>query len=247
MGGQNLIGWSDFDEMMTDALNLIGEGRIKIELTDEQRKGILRRTILWYGAFKAPKRLAWYPARGNNIYDMNDDTDVILEVVTTPLSEELFEMYGGGTGYSILYDPLPIAIFRGDYSYVLQILQDVEMGKRIMSADINWEYDRVTKKLYVYPSGAYYNIPPQIAVFYLSNQLDFKDVEMLDQDLLFRKIQAESKMTVGLMRRKYAEWPGPAGQVTMDGDALVSEASEERRELDEELAGRARPCGFVVG
>lgn len=247
MSDQMVIGWSSFEQMMVDAINLIGEGRINIELTEDQRNGILRKTVLWYGAFKAPKRLAWYDARGNNIYDMNVDTDVVLEVVTTPMSEELFDMYGGGTGYSVVYDPLPIAIFRGDYSYILQIMQDIEMGKRILSADINWEFDRATKKLYVYPSSSYYNIPPKIAVFYLSNLLDFKDIEMLDQDLIFRRIQAESKMTVGMMRRKYSEWPGPGGMVTMDGDALVGDAQSEMDRLDEELAGRARPCGFIVG
>lgn len=230
---------------MDDAISLVGGDVLALGMSDRQRAAIMRRSILWWAAFNAPKRLAYFDGRGDNIFDMPEDCDFVLEVVAPPISEELFEIYGGGTGYSILYDPLPIAIFRGDYSYILQILQDVEMGKRIMSADMNWEYDRVAQKLYVFPTGR--NAPYKIGVFYLSSSVDFKDVDMLNQDLLYRKFQCEVKHTVGMMRRKYSEWPGPGGTVSMDGDALVSEALEERRELNEELAGRARPGGFIVG
>jgi hypothetical protein len=244
MPGMNSIGWTSFEQMMSDALALLGEGRIKIELTPEQRNAIMRRVLVWYGAVKAPKRLMWPGATGNNVFEMSEDCDVILEVATSPLADSLFDIYSGGVGYSIIYDPLPIAMFRGDFSYVLQILQDVEMGQKIMSADVTWEYDRVTRLLRVYPGNLN---PSRVAVFYLSARLDFKDVELMDQDLLFRRLQAEGKQTIGLMRRKYSEWPGPGGMVTMDGDALVMEASEEKVALDEELMGKARPCGFMVG
>ena len=229
---------------MADALAMLGEGRIKIELTPEQRNAIMRRCLVWYGAFKAPKRLHWPNASGTNQFEMPEDCDVILEVVTSPLADELFDIYQGGVGYSIIYDPLPIAIFRGDYSYVLQILQDVEMGQRILSADVTWEYDRVTRLLRVYPGSLN---PSRVAAIYLSSKLDFKDVELLDQDLIYRRFQAEAKVNIGLMRRKYSDWPGPGGTVTMDGDALTMEGQEEKATLDEEIMGRARPCGFVVG
>lgn len=244
--GANPIGWTDFDEMFVDALAMLGEGRLKLALTDDQKTAIVRRVIAWYGTYLSPKRLHWPDTTGEGIYIMPDDCDVPLEVIASPVAEELWEIYGsGGTGYSIMYDPLPIAIFRGDYSYVLQILQDVEMGKRILSADLTWDYERVTRKLRVYPSAASH--PARIAVVYLSSSLDFKDVDIQDQDLIFKRMQAEAKLTVGLMRRKYSEWPGPGDSVTMDGDALVSEANEEKRELDEEILAKSRPAGFIVG
>lgn len=243
-GGLNIMGWASLDQMMADALALLGEGRIKIELTPEQRQAIMRRVLLWYGAVKAPKRLHWSSATGNNIFDMPEDCDVVLDVIASPLADELFDIYSGGVGYSIIYDPLPIAVFRGDYSYVLQILQDVELGQKILSADITWEYERLTRTLRLYPGNLN---PNRIAVVYMSSRLDFKDIEMLDQDLVFRRFQAEAKHTIGIMRRKYSEWPGPGGMVTMDGDAMVMEAAEEKSALDEELMGKARPCGFTVG
>ncbi len=243
--GANPIGWESFEQLLTDALAMLGEGRLKLALTDEQKSAITRRVITWYGTYLAPRRLTWPDTTGDGVYLMPDDCDFPLNVISTPASEELFEIYGGGTGYSILYDPLPIAVFRGDYSYVLQILQDVEMGKRIMSADMTWDYERSTRKLRVYPAGR--NHPWRIAVEYLSSSLDFKDVDLQDQDLVFKKMQTEAKMTVGLMRRKYAEWPGPGESVTMDGDALVGEAIEERRDLDEEILAKSRPAGFIVG
>lgn len=243
--GANPIGWTSFDAMLTDAVAMIGEGRINIELTDQQRQAITRRVVTWYGTHLAPRRLHFPDTTGTGVYQMPDDCDFPLEVIASPTSEELFEIYGGGTGYSILYDPLPIAVFRGDYSYVLQILQDVEMGKRILSADVTWDWERSTRQIRVYPSGS--NHPYKIAVLYLSGHLDFKDVDIQDQNLVFRRMQAEAKLTVGLMRRKYSEWPGPGSSVTMDGDALVSEANEEKRELDEEILAKSRPAGFLVG
>lgn len=244
MPGMNSIGWTSFDQMMSDAIALLGEGRIKIELTPEQRTAILRRVLVWYGAFKAPKRLHWSNSTGNNLFPMPEDCDVVLEVIATPLADELYDIYSGGVGYSIIYDPLPVAIFRGDYSYVLQILQDVEMGQRILSADITWEYDRILRLLRVYPGNLN---PARVAAFYLSSRLDYKDVELLDQDLVFRRLQAESKIAIGIMRRKYSEWPGPGGSIQMDGDAMVMEGNEEKATTDEEIMGRCRPCGFMVG
>ena len=75
---------------------------------------------------------------------------------------------------------------------------------------------------------------------------------MLDQDVrrdewIREWALTELKLSMGSARRKYGSVPGPKGDITMDGDALITEAREDQKELRERLNEFREPYGINMG
>lgn len=58
---------------------------------------------------------------------------------------------------------------------------------------------------------------------------------------------AECKIILGRIRSKYSSLPGPRGDLSMDGDSLVSEGREEQAQLRERLNEFFIPALFETG
>jgi hypothetical protein len=130
------------------------------------------------------------------------------------------------------------------FSALVLYLQHSETLGRI-AGGYGWEYEPGTRILRTW------KLPQTISsLFYdawvVANKIE--DVQAVaDIDLIVRRVTARCKQTLGRIRGKYKQYPGPGGPVEMDADKLLDEAAEEIKETDEYILSRASQIPFVTG
>ena len=67
------------------------------------------------------------------------------------------------------------------------------------------------------------------------NNMLYSQINHPGKNWIIRYTLAAVKVIVGLIRRKYSVIPIPDGDISLDGDTLVSEGKEEKKDLIEEL------------
>jgi len=140
--------------------------------------------------------------------------------------------YPGGAYSSIqggLIDPIqPIWGRMGEWTLYKQYEQ---MYSRVSSNIGGWEWvgDPQTIKLYPIPCK-----PQHAIVHYLQKCKDWKCVTQSMQEgaLAFAKIM------VGRIRSKYQNIPGPQGGIVLDGQQILQEGLQEKKEWEERLITR---------
>ena len=120
------------------------------------------------------------------------------------------------------------------------------MGKRVLGVDRGWEFNRMTRTLYLLPK------PSQSELIYYDykgviGQEHIPDLPIRDYDLLRRYALAEAKEILGRIRSKYASIPAAGGEINLDGSTLLDEAKAEKERLEEEIGETALPMPFITG
>lgn len=82
---------------------------------------------------------------------------------------------------------------------------------------------------------------------YISREVNFDVIEPSDLMFVREYALACAKETLGRIRNKFGGYPTAEGERTLDGDTLLAEAAETKRELTEKLIDHAYPGGFMVG
>ena len=94
-------------------------------------------------------------------------------------------------------------------------------------SNVNKGFKFVNKKLYLY------NYTGKVTIEYIPKTMEFSDLESTLQLWVIRYTKCLCKEALGRIRSKYKSNSGP---FELDGDALLSEFSEERNTLEDELS-----------
>jgi hypothetical protein len=227
--------------MREQALASIGGNVVKLGIKDLDKKGIMVRSVRWFIAKRGQRKFFWVQySNGLVDYPVPDDCQYVIDVAYPNAKMDLGSMslVDGGVVYSTATQ---------DYSYIVQLFQAREMGQRILGIDPSWEFLGIDRRLRILPYQGNVLQAGRMWVLYVSNQLELRAMTVVEQELLYRRMAAEAKFTVGMIRRKYSVWPGAGGGVSVDGSDMVSESRDDMKDLDDEIRQIGMPIQFVVG
>ena len=236
-----------------------GSCGVKVELTDNQLTQALDDAKEWFSAFVGLHKEGTLSLIGDQTeYDLSSVSPAIEQVVKV-----WFPSRGTELDFRVLYPgfldvhgiPYDGGVMYG-YGYpqttLIQTMQTLETNRKFLSTDLDWEfyYDNmttpVTRLLRVMP-------PPYEAgtavYLYRVDPSEIKLEHYSPRHLWFLRewALAEAKYTLGRIRGKYTSGlPAAGGDRTLDGDALIQEAREDKERLEEKILEQQGPALPVV-
>jgi hypothetical protein len=153
-----------------------------------------------------------------------------------------------------LYDKLvsegiiiPLGRNVGNITGIQNLLTDYHLlqayrkfSQRILGTEGSWEVTGDKKiRLKPTPKGSF-----PVVVRYIPSVNDFNMPEQ--KEVCTRAIIAEAKIILGHTRRKMSIPSPDGGTLNLDGDALVTEGREEKKEIVELAVSLGEPMGFVA-
>jgi len=114
-------------------------------------------------------------------------------------------------------------------------LRYIGAAKKVYSSDMDWEWEEPVLWLFA-PTG--YGGPFSVAYTYLQDCSSPSDMPAEDWGWVKDYFLAMLKCAVGEARGKFGGIPGPAAQ-TLRGGAMISEAREEMKSLEQEILSRS--------
>jgi len=238
--------YSNFEEVLNEALRSIGGDVVALGLKDPHKKDVMKRAVRWFIAKRGQKKIHQTQfVQSLSEYVMPEDCEHVVDVIfPKPKLDLAFSgVFDSAIEPSLIYTSSAPA----EYSFLIQIFQQREVGKRVLGVDPSWQYSTVDRKLRVMPIDGADIQSGMMWISYLSSTLDLTRMTTRESEILMRRMASEAKFTVGMIRRKYGEWPGPGGTVALDGSDMVSEAKDEFDMLDDELVQLSFPISFIVG
>lgn len=234
-------------ELKAYIMRQFGHPQQRVELTDDQLNDSIGDAKRWFASWKGQtKEMPWAVSAGTSEYILPNEVDDVLEVNPGVSAVDLRVLF---TSFNFLDEQIPYDLFRvpqagGIYSTFAQTISYVEMVKRLMSSEPDYEFNRDTHKLRIFPipRGAFV-----VLITYKSSQVDFESLDPRDEDLFIRWAFACAKDRLGRLRSKFSSYPLAGGDKEMDGAALKDEAKEDKKELMEEVVGLAGNMGIITG
>lgn len=235
-----------FEDLVDRAMKSIGEGTCTIVLQEPNKEACLQAAVQWFVRWRGQSKIFKTAfVAGQTEYELPEDCMFVYDVIFPQPNYEL--------PFPDMYE-YPEAYYWGElpdqYSYVLQLIQRREMGKRILSHEADWEMFKTDRgpMLRITPTEMYIDVGTGLMwISYKSSKLNLRVMDATDLSLLERRIKAEIKYTEGRLLSKMSSWPGPGGDVTTDGDTLRTEGSAELETLDEEAKNLSWPIPFMQG
>jgi len=115
-----------------------------------------------------------------------------------------------------------------------------KFSQKVLSTDGGWEVTGDNKiRLKPTPKGSF-----PVVVRYLPSVDDFQVPS--HKEVCTRAIIAEAKIILGHTRRKMTIPSPDGGSMNMDGDALVTEGREEKKEIIELALSLGEPMQFII-
>lgn len=236
----------------------LGCGVVVVELTEEHVRDAFYEAIRWWVSRRGLiKKFDLDMTSGKVDYDLPEDVDVVVDVIFQGATYDIAMSYAGGSYniYDFDYDGIrslsgiPGGMF---YGTLAEIMMMSETGRRVISAERAWDYDKARNVLQIFPSSKYSG---RAVVYYLSNKLNVDDPDnefaklmVRDRDLILRYAKAALKETLGRIRGKYSGGvPSANGTVSLDGDVLLGEAQQEKEALNMEIMGMSDPVPMIIG
>ena len=225
-------------------LRRLGAPMWKVELTCEHLDDAIEDAVRWFVAKKGEIKLEEIDvAPGETQYALKDYMEVVVDVASsnvvsamTPISDEFgFNQIVVGPGY----DWHSYKYFLSD---VVQRLQYLEVGKRVLDANFEWRVDGRT--LTLLPKKT---VGGKMIIFYKSNDIVIEQLGERDHDLVKRFALMRAKEMLGRVRSRFDSYETASGQKSLDGPVLLEEAQREEEKLQEEIMQSAYPMGFTTG
>ena len=222
----------------------LGDGVVCVELTDDQLDNSIRSARDFWRAHVGQPKMVFLNTTGTSEIaeaDIAADIDNVVEV-TYPVSDDLTRLFSWAdvevNPYTWVYTGY------GGYSALLQLMQYRKFGRSMVSADLDWEWDRARRCLILMP-------PPdanqRVGVVYLSTQVDMLRLTNYEQWLFKEYAQTQAMKTLAMIRTKYADKPSATGSIAMDGDGMYANAEAREQELVEKIRQFQAPVGFWMG
>jgi hypothetical protein len=232
-------------EIQQWVLRRLGAPFLKVELCEDHLKDAVEEARRWFAAKKGMRYQMIMRVYSNTTeYPLPDEVDTVTDVAFPVPPMDLSLIF---SPYILLDEKVPYDVFAapssiGLYSSFTQTLQYVEVAKRILGAEPEWlQRDRT---LYLFP-------PPRqdvgVWVEYKPHKVCIDKLNERDHEILKRYVLAAAKRDLGRIRSKYSTYPSAQGEVSLDGERLLEEATTEFEALNNELAQSAYPMGFITG
>lgn len=225
----------------------LGHGVICVELTDEQLDIAIDDAKMFWRAWVGQPKMILLTLTSSTEYAeslIGTDVDCVVEV-SFPVSDDLSRLFSWAdvevNPYTWVYSGY------GGYSALVQLMQYREMGQRVVSADLDWEWDRATRSLRIAPPPSMWSggsVGQQIGVVYLSTQVDLRYLSNAEYWLFREYAQCQAMKTLAMIRTKYADKPSATGSFGMDGDGMYANAEAREQELVEKIRQLQSPIGF---
>jgi hypothetical protein len=231
----------------------LGSPPFCLEINESQLDDAIEEAILWYNGKKGLKKFALLlidPAVQE--YDVPDDCIEVIDVFFFHKRYLLKDDFGFLWGIPFFGSWSPVALFQGriatfHYSTFVQWLQYLEMGKRVLSFEKDWEFRKSDRKLILYGLG--FSEGGYIAYEYLAriDENNLATMDPLDYKLIRDYALACAKEVLGRVRSKWRDIPVVGGSTSLDGETLLSEAKEEKEKLEEKIMEYGYPTGIITG
>ena len=224
----------------------LGFGVVNVELTDAQVDDAYSQAARWFSSRKGEKK-------SSSLSVVNGEAEYSISGANTILNvlfPEDKSYMSGNFNYQVYGTDYIPYISDTSYSTLVLAQQAVSDRMNITGADKDWQYDNVGKKLYISPEPIENYT---VKYFYLADIDDTSEsgissLSSFDLDIFLRYLVADMKLTLGRIRAKFASgFESAAGNVSLDGSELISEAKEEIMDLENEIRDTQEPMGILFG
>ena len=227
-------------------LRRLGSPLVKVELTDDHLIDSIESAKRWFSDRKGVRKMANIPmVSGKSDYLLDPEVDTILDVAFPETNADLTLIF---SPYLLVDEKVPYDVFAapnsaGLYSTFTQTLQYVEMAKRILSADADWQQEG--RVLYLSPVP---RTSANLLIFYKSQQFSLVELNERDHNLIKLYSLALAKRDLGRVRSKYVDGFNAAeGMRTLDGPALLEEADKDIEMLETRISETQMPMPVLTG
>lgn len=226
-------------------LLMLGAPVINIELDQQQLDGAVDFSLQIIEDYAPREYFQWYAFEtnpGQTIYKMPDDVGMIRQVAYKETGKLAFsaadlggviplEYMGAGAYGSIAGGINPQTPVWGKMNEWVLYKQYEDMYNRAAGQQGGWEWVGGYTHIKLYPAPYKNHL---VAVHYLQKRPDFKEVTQAMQEgaLAFAKIM------LGRIRSKIMNPPGPNGGIQLDGQQILQEGLQEKKEWEERLITR---------
>jgi len=213
----------------------LGAPVIKVELHESQLDVCYDSALELYSQYCPPDEalVAFTTQSYVNGYDVPEEYLGVREVFYNPHLSDFFlnEFFN-----EYFIDDWARLVHMTDYW--IQTMYN-EMYIRTLGREGTWEM--IGNKLYLFPTP----VKSQKVIAKVQFMAEDEDIRYIDwiRDYAL----AEAKEILGRIRSKYQSMPGPRGDLTLDGDRLLTESESMKEKLREELLQLAEPVGFITG
>lgn len=226
-------------------LLMLGAPVVNIELDEQQLDGAVDFSLQIVEDYAPREYFQWYifsTIPGQTIYKMPDDVGMIRQVAYKETGQLAFsssdlggviplEYMGAGAYGSIAGGINPQTPVWGKMNEWVLYKQYEDMYNRAAGQQGGWEWIGGYSNIKLYPTPYKSHL---VAVHYLQKRTDFKEVTQSMQEgaLAFAKIM------LGRIRSKIMNPPGPNGGIQLDGQQILQEGIQEKKEWEERLITR---------
>lgn len=220
----------------------LGLGVVDNELTDLQISDAITKSKRWYASHIGQYKVATLIGTGLTEYSVADDVENVVDVTFPTTTDNIFQVFDwAGVQLSIADF---VTLRQGGYSILLERLQYWEMIKQIVSSECDWNWDRWRRKLVISPA-----VPSGTNALYLYSTANIQISRMLAREIQLVQdyALAESMLTLGYIRGKYAGLPSASGDFSLNADTLLANADAMKVELEERIRGLVEPMGIITG
>jgi len=242
-------------EVIEDIKHELGHPTVRVELDSTVWDVIFRKAFRWFNAKKGFIKQQLEPLQeGKYEYDWPSSAFSIADVILprrTDISDILtlgfFDLIPAN--YVISSTATPSGSIRYDLSSYVQLLQGLEMRRRVFSAEPDWQEDVSNRKIILMNRSIGFSIQGNalfMVVFYKSETIGLEDFFGRDEELFYRYCLARAKLVLGTTRAKYGSYPAAGGPISTDGDALKQEAYAELAQLDIEIDDSQGNVGGIL-
>lgn len=238
----------------------LGEPMVRVELHDSQIEDCLfnaREEYIKWGSGSAVEEVFFTIAlsAGVSEYELPSGVTEIVKIREFGTSTSGINTLFTTENYMYNHGMLSFLDNMGSYSFIdyflaLQFLDLLEkFTTTYYSNYYNWRYNRMNNKLKLKSAPSYDLDEEQVGYLLVhswmlagTDENTFTDLDdslynvMWDETWVRRYALACAKETLGLVRRKFASFSSIGNEgISLDGDALISEANEEKQTLEERL------------
>jgi len=232
-------------------LTMLGAPVITIELDEQQISNSIDFALQIIEDYAPMEYFQYYTFNstpGQSVYEMPNDVGYIRTVSYRETAQYAFsasdlggviplEYMGAGAYGSVAGGINPQTPVWGKMNEWVLYKQYEDTYNRISGQQGGWEWLGGYNHIKVYPTP-FRSYP--VLVRYLQKRPDFKQVTQAMQEGAL----AFSKIILGRIRSKISNPPGPNGGVQLDGQQILQEGLEEKKEWEERLLSR---FGDVLG
>lgn len=239
------------EQIKTYVLTMLGAPVIELELDDQQLENCIDFALQIfedYAPMEYFQYYSFYTIPGQSVYKMPPDIGFIRSISykesanyamsATDLGGVVpLEYMSGGAYGSFAGGVNPQQPLWGKMSDWVLYKQYEDMYNRISSQQGGWEFlgGFGNVKLFPIPYRSY-----TVVVRYLQKQPDFRQVTQAMQEGAL----AFAKIVLGRIRSRISNPPGPNGGIQLDGQAILAEGLQEKKDWEERLLVR---FGDILG